>query len=155
MPTLAELTAASLPLSEATLFYCVQSGESRKLTGADLWGYALGISATVERGFFGAAPVARPAGVSQAAVTLTMATVATATVGAAVATTGATNTTPYGFTTAAQANDLVSRVNQLRDDVTALVARVTEAKADIASNTTLTNKIRDDLVSLGLIKGSA
>lgn len=34
-----------------------------------------------------------------------------------VVTTGATNTTPYGFTTAAQANALVATVNALVQDV--------------------------------------
>ena len=48
----------------------------------------------------------------------------TATVGAAVAGTAATNTTPFGYTTNTQANDLVSRVNQLRADVIALTAAV-------------------------------
>lgn len=157
MTTLTELQEASLPIADSTLFYCVQSlsPASRKITGANLWGYALGINTATPRAFFGATPVVQPSGSSQAAVTLTMAAVASATVGAAVATTGATNTTPYGFTTAAQANDLVSRVNQLRDDVQALVARMAEAKADVASNTTLTNKLRSDLVALGLIKGGA
>lgn len=38
---------------------------------------------------------------------------------AAVATTGASNSSPYGFTTAAQADALVARVNSI---ITALVA---------------------------------
>jgi len=62
-------------------------------------------------GFLGATPVVRPVGAGQAAV----------------ATTGATNSTPYGYTTAAQADAIV----------------------------TLVNKIRTDLVALGLIKGAA
>jgi hypothetical protein len=40
-------------------------------------------------------------------------------VGAAVATTGATNSSPYGFTTAAQADAIVARLNAV---IAALVA---------------------------------
>lgn len=35
----------------------------------------------------------------------------------AVATTGATNITPYGYTTAAQANDVVTQLNAARVDI--------------------------------------
>ena len=52
----------------------------------------------------------------------------TGTVGAAVAVTGATNSTPFGYTTAAQANDLVARVNQLRADVLALTTVVNQLR---------------------------
>lgn len=44
----------------------------------------------------------------------------TTTVGAAVVGTGATNAAPFGYTTAAQANAIVTRLNQLRVDVLAL-----------------------------------
>jgi len=50
---------------------------------------------------------------------------AVTTVGAAVATTAATSSTPFGFAEA-QANDLVARVNQLRVDVLALKATINE-----------------------------
>ena len=62
-------------------------------------------------GFHGADPVVQRSGSAQAAV----------------ATTGATNSSPYGFTTAAQANAIV----------------------------TLVNELRATLVEVGLIKGSA
>ncbi|MCT4492642.1 hypothetical protein [Bosea minatitlanensis] len=75
-----------------------------KRTFGSLWRNVLGRTAAAKRAFFGATPIAQPANADQAAVTTS--------VGAAVATTGATNTTPYGFTTAAQANDLVARTNE-------------------------------------------
>jgi len=81
--------------------------------------------------FHGATPVIQRAGTAQAAVTTT--------VGAAVATTAPTNSSPYGFGQT-QATDLVARVNQLRADVLAL--------------TDLTNELRASLVEKGLIKGS-
>lgn len=62
-------------------------------------------------GFYGATPVVQPAATAQSAVT----------------TTASTTTTPFGYTTSAQANGIV----------------------------TLLNQIRSDLVTLGLIKGSA
>jgi UDP-N-acetyl-D-mannosaminuronic acid transferase (WecB/TagA/CpsF family) len=61
--------------------------------------------------FYGATPVVQPAATAQSAVT----------------TTAATTTTPAGYTTTAQANGIV----------------------------TLLNQIRSDLITLGLIKGSA
>lgn len=81
-------------------------------------------------GFFG---TGQPASSNQAAVT--------GTIGAAVGTTTATTTTPWGFSTSTQANGIVTLLNTCR--------------ADIASLTTLANQLRSDLVALELIKGSA
>lgn len=80
-------------------------------------------------GFYGSG---QPASSSEAAVTTT--------VPSAVATTSATNSSPYGYAQT-QADALVTNVNALRVDVLALA--------------TLVNQLRADLVSLGLIKGSA
>lgn len=86
------------------------------LSGADIitdatTGTRLGTATTQKIGFYGVTAVVQRASANQAAV----------------ATTGATNATPYGFTTAAQANAIV----------------------------TLVNEMRTALVNLGLIKGSA
>ena len=61
-------------------------------------GTSLGQSTTDKISFHGATPIVQRSGAAQAAV----------------ATTGATNTTPYGFTTAAQADAIVTLVNELR-----------------------------------------
>lgn len=61
-------------------------------------GGQLGIDATTKVGCYGATPVIQRAGAAQAAVT----------------TTAATSTTPYGFATAAQADAIVTLVNELR-----------------------------------------
>lgn len=61
-------------------------------------GTVLGQSSSDKIAFHGATPVAQRSGSAQAAV----------------ATTGATNTTPYGFTTAAQADAIVTLVNEIR-----------------------------------------
>lgn len=76
-------------------------------------------------------PVKRRTGSAQAAVT--------ATVGAALATTAATTSTPYGFSQA-QADGLIARVNALIVDNAAL--------------TTLVNELRTALINLGAIKGA-
>lgn len=73
-------------------------------------GTSLGQSATDKVGFYGASPIVQRSGSAQAAV----------------ATTAATNSTPYGYSQA-QANGIV----------------------------TLLNEIRDTLVAAGLMKGSA
>ena len=66
----------------------------------------LGAAITQPLGLYGATPVAQRSGAAQAAA----------------ATTSATNTSPYGFTTAAQANALVTLVNELRAALVALGA---------------------------------
>ncbi len=77
-------------------------------------------------------PIVKRASAAQAAVT--------ATVGAALATTAATQTTPYGFSQA-QADGLIARVNALIVDNAALVV--------------LINENRTILINAGLAKGSA
>lgn len=54
----------------------------------------------------------------------------TLTVGAAVADTAATDSSPFGYAQQ-QADDLVDRVNELIDDVTALAAQVAEIRATL------------------------
>lgn len=74
-------------------------------------GHSLGQSTDDLISFYGVTPVAQQAGSAQAAVT----------------TTAATSTTPFGYATAAQADGVVS----------------------------LLNEIRQSLVDIGLIKGAA
>lgn len=64
-------------------------------TGA---GLKIGSDDATKIGFHGVTPAAQRAGSAQAAV----------------ATTGATNTTPYGYSTSAQANAIVTLVNEIR-----------------------------------------
>lgn len=61
-------------------------------------GHQVGASALAYIGFWGATPVQQRAGAAQAAVAVT----------------GSTNTTPYGYTTAAQADAIVALVNEIR-----------------------------------------
>lgn len=86
------------------------------------------------QGFFGATPATQPASASQAVVTVSAVTA----VGTAAAVTGAAH---YGFATSTQADAIVARVNQLVTDVGGLG--------------TLLDELRANLVTLGLIKGSA
>ncbi len=68
-------------------------------------GHNFGQSITDKIGFYGlATPIAQRAGSAQAAVT----------------TTAATSTTPYGYGTAAQADAVVALVNELRASLVAL-----------------------------------
>ncbi len=82
-------------------------------------------------GFHGATPTGQRGGSAQAAVSLTT--------GAALATTAATTSTPYGFSQA-QADGLIARVNSLIADNIALAA--------------LANELRTSVVNKGLIAGS-
>ena len=62
-------------------------------------GTKIGTAITQKLGFYNATPIVQRAGAAQVAV----------------ATTGATNVAPFGYTTAAQANAIVTLVNELRD----------------------------------------
>lgn len=93
-------------------------------------GTIFGRTTTQKCAFHGATPVAQRSGSAQAAVTDT--------VGAALATTAATQTTPYGFSQA-QADGLISRVNALI--------------VDNAAKTVLINELRASLVEKGIIAG--
>lgn len=70
----------------------------KQLSDGDADGVCLGQSRTDKVGFFGTAPVVQRSGASQAAVAVT----------------GATNTTPFGYTTAAQADAIVTLLNEIR-----------------------------------------
>lgn len=87
-----------------------ETSSSQTNTPATGGGYETGQSPTDLIGFYGTTPIAQRTSANQAAVT----------------TTAATTTTPFGYSTLAQANALV----------------------------TLVNEMRTALVNLGLIKGS-
>ncbi len=85
-------------------------------------GTKMGTSVSQKWGVWNATPIVQPSSANQAAVTTT------------VDTTAATNIAPYGYTTQAQADDLIAEVGQLK---------------------TLVNQLRTDIIAIGLIKGSA
>jgi hypothetical protein len=158
MTTLAELPVPTLPLRDGDTVYLLQAAPATTpdvaLRMDALQRYVLGFSTTSLTGFYGANRIGQPASASQGTYTITLAAMTT-TVGAAVAATAATQTTPWGFSTAAQANDLVARVNQLRTDVLEVKTRLDQIGVDGAASKTLADGIRSALVALGLIKGAA
>jgi len=85
-------------------------------------GTKIGTATGQKLGLWNVTPIIQPASANQAAVTTT------------VDTTAATNVVPYGYTTQAQADDLIIEVGQLK---------------------VLVNQLRSDLVAFGAIKGSA
>jgi hypothetical protein len=135
MTTLPNLPDAPTDAADGELIYVrpTTGAANAKRTFGTFWRLILGRTSAAQRAFFGATAITQPASASQAAVA--------ATVGAAVVTTAATQTTPWGFATQAQADALVARVNELKT--------LSEAEK------VLLNEIRTGLVALGLIKGSA
>jgi len=94
----------------------------KQLSDGNPDGTALGQSITDKIGFYGlATPIVQPAHTNQATVATTAITAA------------ATTTTPFGFATSTQADNLTAIVHNTRR---------------------LANQTRDDLVAVGLIKGS-
>ncbi len=92
-------------------------------------------SAALKVGFYGSAPVARQGTASQAAVVVTAVTA----VGTTVFSTAASGV--WGFQSSTAATKLVTRARQMRVDIAALAI--------------LVNQLRQELVDLNLIKGSA
>lgn len=104
--------------------------------------------------FFGVTPVTtQPAATAQSAVATTAITAVPTTAVTTAITTAVTGT--FGFVTQAQGDAIVAAVNSLIArvalNVTAVNSLITQSAADVV----LANQIRTDLVSLGLIKGSA
>lgn len=95
----------------------------------------IGYNATSKVGFYGSTPVVRPAAYTQTYSTTNR--INNSIQSTAVSTTAATNTTPYGYTTLAQANDIVAQVNNTRNDV--------------ANIKQVLNSVIDDLQALGLV----
>lgn len=93
----------------------------------------LGDAITDTIGLYGVTPVAQPAGAAQAAVATGAIT--------PLVTTAATQTTPWGFSTQAQADAIAVQTNLVLTQGAALVA--------------LCNALRTALLALGAIKGAA
>ena len=94
----------------------------------------LALGPTDKLGFFGVTLAARPGAYTQTYSTADK-THANMT-SAALATTGVTQTTPYGFASAAQGDDIATQFNLLR--------------ADLIDLKQLVNSVIDDLQALGL-----
>lgn len=117
-------------------------------------GTKIGTATAQKLAFWNATPVIQQANNAQNAVAATIAAM-NATVGNAVAANSATNSTPFGYDSAAQADAIVTNINTMRTDVLALNTQINAAATDIAAINTLVNRLRADLVTVGIIKGSA
>jgi len=95
-------------------------------------GTVLGQSVTDKVSLYGKTPVVQPSGAAQAAVTATVTAVAPA---------GGTGAAAGGWDTAGHRDTAIATIN--------------ESKALAEANKALLNKIRTDLVALGLLKGAA
>lgn len=97
-------------------------------------GTKIGTAITQKLGFFNATPIVQPSAYTQTYVTADK-THANP-LQTAVATTASTQTSPFGYTTAAQADDIVTQLNNARNDILDLKQ--------------LVNSVIDDLQALGL-----
>ena len=91
------LTPSVLTINAFTLGGTLTIGDFNIALSA-VTGTQIGTAITQKMGFYGTTPIAQRAGAAQTAV----------------ATTGSTSTTPFGYTTAAQADAIVTLVNELR-----------------------------------------
>lgn len=147
----------------------------RHLTDKDDDGTTFGQSTTDEISFYGVTPIVQPSGAGQAAFAKTITTPAAQTLTTPAAQTAATVGTTtgaaspgYGYTTSTQAELILAHCNAatvdigvLRTqivnavaDITALRNQIVAANADIITLQTWQNKVRTDLVALGLQAGA-
>jgi len=132
MSTLAEKPLAPNTVKGAEYFWVVDPVEGNvRRPLSTLVPYINGYSGSA-RAFFGADPIEQPHHADQASYTLT--------VGATLSITG-TQSSPWGFASQSDFNNLVARVNELR--------------ADMLGVHKLLTAVRSALVGLGLIKGEA
>jgi hypothetical protein len=106
-------------------------------------GLSIGYSSSDLISFYGVTPVVQPSGSTQGAAITTVGSAVTTT----VITTASTSTSPFGYTSTV-ADAITSLVSDIR---TAVNLNTTALSGVIA----LANKMRTDLIALGLIKGSA
>lgn len=104
-------------------------------TPASSGGMQVGQSASDLVGFYGDTPIAQPSGAGQAAVTITAVTALATAVISQLATSG-----KWAFSSSTVAKAHVARAKQIQVDVVAVGV--------------LLNKLRTDLVALGLLAGS-
>lgn len=105
-------------------------------------GTKIGTSSTDKIGFWGATPVVRPASANQAALgSLVTATLTNSTTGSA--------TTTIGDVGASFSQSGLNNIHA------SLLVQINNAVTDFASVKTLVNQLRSDLVTAGVLKGSA
>ncbi len=98
-------SAIIIDASQNSTFYATLSmDEAKNMAFGTTTGTKIGTGTTQKIGFWNATPVVRPSGAAQAAV----------------ATTAATNVAPYGYTTAAQADGVITLLNEVRNQLTTL-----------------------------------
>ena len=106
-------------------------------------------------GFYGSTPVIQPTSANQAVVTATQVAVTDSLDGATFTGTAlATSGTPTVDELEAIAGMLGLAVNAAGTDIAAQKVELDKLITDVATTITLSNQLRSELVTLGLIKGS-
>jgi hypothetical protein len=131
--------ASPLDLNGGRLtFGDMTAGSLATLTTSPTTGLQMCTNTTQQISFWGATPIGRPANASQAAVSQTQTSLTDST-GGTVSTTLAS-----GITDSVAKNAIAS-----------IAAELALVKTDMANTQTLVNRLRTDLIAIGLIKGSA
>lgn len=137
--------------------------EPQQITNNSGDGAQMGLSATELISFYGATPVVQPASGNQAAVSATAAAASITQVAVTDSLDGATFTgtalltssTPTVDELEAIAGMLGLAVNAAGTDIAAQKVQLDKLITDVAGLITLSNQLRSDFVTLGLISGAA
>ena len=125
-------------------------------------GAQMGRSSSEKNAFFGATPVVQPTSGSQASVSATAAAASVTQVAVTDSLNGATFTGTALLTSATPTVDeleaiagmLGLAVNAAGTDIAAQKVELDKLITDVANTQTLSNQLRSELVTLGIIKGS-
>jgi hypothetical protein len=129
------IVVASVGSAGAAAFAGLTLTDATNVVVGTTTGTKIGTATTQKLGFYNAAPVVQPSAYTQTYATADK-THATR-LATAVASTAATQTSPFGYTTQAQADDIIVQLNNLQTD-----------QLDTAQ---LLNSLIDDLQALGLV----
>lgn len=138
-------------------------GEGKNIQVGSTTGSQIAENATDKIAFFGATPIVRPSGATQAAASQTQTALTDSTGGSATTTLAAVTTfTPSVawngssvYPSAADATAIAAAITSLKNSVASIAAELALVKTDNAALVAEANALRTALVNLGLIKGSA
>lgn len=120
-------------------------------------GTKIGTATNQKLGFWNATPVTQPASGSQAATVMTAVASAVSATNSVVAAMAANSNAgeAWGFNTQASFNSFVAEIQALVADGAAMNTQIGALNTDVHALNTLVNRLRADLVTVGIIKGSA
>lgn len=143
-----------MPIVSATNAAGMTMDDGANIATNTTTGTKIGTAAGQKIGFWNATPVIQQADNAQNATTMTAAASAVTATNSALAAMGS-NSEAWGFNTQVAFNSFITEIQALVVDGAAINTQVGALNTDVHALNTLVNRLRADLVTVGIIKGSA